>query len=108
MRDHRILNAIACVQGKPYLINVVKMDACNHSTFSQAIIQSVSEAQIAIENVAAIASDSAAYCKKTYREVLLAVYPKSVHILCLAHIVNLSAEIICHHGDFSHTANLIL
>ena len=70
---------------KPYLINVVKMDACNHSTLSQAIIQSVSEAQIAFENVAAIVSDSATYmyCKKAYREVLSAVYPKSVYILCL-------------------------
>ena len=101
--EHRILNVIACVQGKLYLINVVKMDACNHSTFSQ----SVSEAQIAFENVAAIVSDSAAYCKKAYREFLSAVYPKSVHILCLAHIVNLSAEIFHHHGDFSHTASLI-
>ena len=107
VRDHRILNVIACVQGKPYLINVVKMDACNHSTFSQAIIKSVSEARIAFENVAAIVSDRAAYCKKAYREVLSAVYPESVHILCLAHIVNLLAEIFHHHGDFSHTANLI-
>ena len=37
VRDHSILNVIASVKGKPYLIGVVKMEACNHSTFSQAI-----------------------------------------------------------------------
>ena len=42
----------------------------------------------------AIVSDSAAYCKKAYREVLSAVFPQSTHILCLAHIVNLAADII--------------
>ena len=32
--------------------------------------------------------------------VLSAVYPKSVHVLCLAHIVNLAAEIFhTHHDD---------
>ena len=35
------------------------------------------------------------------------MYPKSVHILCLAHIVNLAAEIFHHYKDFSYTANLI-
>ena len=35
------------------------------------------------------------------------MYPKSVHILCLAHIINLAAEIFHHYKDFSHTANLI-
>ena len=43
VRDHSILNVIASVRGKSYLIGVVKMDACNHSTFSQAIIKAVSE-----------------------------------------------------------------
>ena len=52
-------------------------------------------------------SDSASYCKKAYKDVLSAVYPTSVHMLCLAHIVNLAAEISHHYKDFSHTAYLI-
>ena len=107
VRDHSILNVIASVKGKPYLIGVVKMEACNHSTFSQAIISSVSEAGIAFQNVTAVVSDSAAYCKKAYRDVMSAVYSNSVHILCLAHIVNLAAEVFHLYKDFSHTANLI-
>ena len=48
--------------------------------------------------------DSAAYCKK----VFTTVYPKSVYVLCLTHIVNLATEIFHHHKDFNHTSDLIM
>ena len=80
------------------------MEACNHNTFSQAIISSVSEAGIAFQNVTSIVSDSAAYCNKAYKDVLSTVYPKSVHVLCLTHIVNLVAEVFYRYKDFSHTS----
>ena len=107
VRDHSILNVIASVRGKPYLIGVVQMEACNHSTFSQAIIRSVTDIGITFEQITAVVSDSAAYCKKAYRDVLSAVFPNSVHVLCLAHIVNLVAEVFHHHRDFSHTCDLV-
>ena len=107
VRDHSILNVIANVRGKPYLIEVVQMEACNHSTFSQAIIWSVTDIGITFEQITAVVSDSAAYCKKAYRDVLSAVFPNSVHVLCLAHIVNLVAEVFRHHRDFSHTCDLV-
>ena len=103
VRDHSILNVIATVDGRPYLVGVVKMGACNHSTFSQAIIKSVTDVGIAFDNVMAIVSDSAAYCKKAYRDILSVVFPKSTHVLCLAHIVNLAAEVF----HFKHTSDLI-
>ena len=82
IRDHSILNVIASVHGQPYLIGVTKMEACNHSTFSQAIIKVVSNAGIDLDSVVAVVTDSAAYCLKAYREVLSPVFPKSTHILC--------------------------
>ena len=104
IRDH---NVVATLRGQPYLIDVVKMGACNHSTFSQAIIQSVTGAGIAFDQVIAIVSDSPAYCKKAYREVLSFMYTKSTHVLCLAHVVNLAAELFQHFSDFKHTADLV-
>ena len=83
------------------------MEACNHSTFSQVIISSESEFGITFHNIISIVSDIATYCMKAFKDVLSAVYPKSVHILCLAHIVNLSAEDFRHHNDFTHTSSLI-
>ena len=71
VRDHSILNVIATVDGRHYLVGVVKMGACNHFTFSQAIIKSVTDVGIAFDNVMAIVSDSTAYCN-----VLSAVFQK--------------------------------
>ena len=107
VRDNSILNVIATVKGRPFLVGIVKMDACNHSTFSRAIIMSVTDAGIAFDNVMAIVSDSATYCKKAYRDVLSVVFSQSVHVLCLAHIVNLAAEVFHHYGEFQHTSDLI-
>ena len=107
MCDQSILNVIASVRDKTFLISVVKMDLCNHSTFSQAIIKTVSEVGVAFNNVISVVSNSAAYCKKAYRDVLSVVYPKSLHVLCIAHIVNLASEVFHHHTDFKHTSNLI-
>ena len=38
VRDHSILNVIAAVHNKSYLIGVVRMVVCNHATLSQAVI----------------------------------------------------------------------
>ena len=107
VRDQSILNVVAGVRNKSYLIGVEKMEACNHATVSQAIIRSVTEVGIRFENVIAIVSDSAAYCKKAYNRVLSPVFPNSLHVLCIAHIVNLSAEIFQKSPDFGYTADLI-
>ena len=107
IRDHSILNVIASILGKPYLIGVIKMEACNHKTFSQAIIRSVTDIGIEFSQVISVVSNSAAYCKKAYRDVLSAVFSNSLHVLCLAHIVNLTAEVFHHYPDFSHMCDLV-
>ena len=107
IRDHSVLNIVALVKGDSYLICVERMTACNHATFSQSIIKVVGDIGIKFEHVTAIISDSAAYCKKAYREILSVVFSKSVHVRCLAHIVNLVSEIFHHHSCFSHTADII-
>ena len=107
MRDHSIINVFASVRGKSYLIGVVKMDACNHCTFSQAIIKAVSEIGINFNCIISIVTDNASYCKKAYQNVLSAVYPNSLHVLCIAHIVNLVSEVFHHHSDFKYTSDLI-
>ena len=92
-RDKSILNVIATIRGKCYLIGIAKMDACNHSTFSQEIVKCVSGVEIPFDRVRAVVTDSAAYCKKAYREILSPLFPKSTYVLCLAHIVNLASEV---------------
>ena len=106
-RDHSILNVLASFSGKTYLIDVVKMEACNHSTFSRAILKAVAEVELPYERICGEVSDSAAYCKKAYRDILSAVFPNSTHVLCLAHIVNLAADVFQKIAEFQHLCTLI-
>lgn len=71
------------------------------------MLKCVSEVGIKFERVIAFVSDSAAYCKKAFRDVLSVVFSNATHVLCLAHIVNLAAEVFRHHSYLKHTADLI-
>ena len=92
VRDHSILNVIATVKGRPYLIGVVEMEACNHSTYSQAIISYASEAGISFQNVASIISDSTSYCKKAYRALCIVPQVSAYSMPC-AHCQPCSRDI---------------
>ena len=35
------------------------------------------------------------------------MYPDSIHVLCITHIVNLASELFRHHNDFKHASDLI-
>ena len=85
----------------------MKIASCNHSTFSQGIIRSGTDVGISFEHVMSIVTDGAAYCKKAYKDVLSAVFPDSIHVLCITHIVNLASEVFRHHDDFKHASDLI-
>ena len=61
-----------------------------------AIIKTVSEVGINFNQVISIVSDNAAYCKKAFRDVPSAVYPNSLYVLCIAHILNLVSEVFHH------------
>ena len=107
IRDKSVLNVLASIKGEAYLIGVEQMQACNHSTMSQAILKCLGDVGITFNQVFGIVTDNAAYCKKAVRDVLSVVLPNSMQILCLAHIVNLAADVFQKHKHFYHTATLI-
>ncbi|XP_064424055.1 uncharacterized protein LOC135360599 [Latimeria chalumnae] len=75
-----------------FLVETVFLDAVNHSTVSQAVVKAVNEYQIDYENILVIDTDNASYMKKAFDSVFSTLFPNSVHITCLAHIVNLIGE----------------
>ena len=81
--------------------------SCNNATFSQAIIKSVSDVGIKFENTTAIVLDNAAYCKKAFKDVLSVVFSNSIHMRCLAHIVNFVSEVFRQHSYFKYTTDPI-
>jgi hypothetical protein len=56
------------------------------------VVKTLQLYDIAFCDVIVFDTDNAAYMKKAYKSVLSPLFPNSVHITCLAHIVNLVGE----------------
>ena len=76
----------------PYLANTVFMDKCDHATVSQAVIKTLNDIGVDSENVVSFNTDNAAYMLKAFKTILTHLFPNSIHITCLSHIVNLIGE----------------
>nr|XP_033947658.1 uncharacterized protein LOC117452938 [Pseudochaenichthys georgianus] len=72
-----------------YLADTVFLEQCNHSTVSVAVVKCLQEYRIQNEDVIVFDTDNAAYMKKAFKSALQALYPNSLHITCMAHIMNL-------------------
>lgn len=72
-----------------YLADTVFLEQCNHSTVSAAVVKCLQEYGIENEDVIVFDTDNAAYMKKAFKTALQALYPNSLHITCMAHIMNL-------------------
>ena len=100
IRDKSVLNVVALLESKPFLLNNISMEKYNHSTVSQAIIKTIIDYGIEFGNVAAIVTDSAAHCKKAFNDVLCGLLPNALHVLCIAHILNLVGNCFLHNSVF--------
>ncbi|XP_017279625.1 uncharacterized protein LOC108240571 [Kryptolebias marmoratus] len=76
-----------------YLVDTVFLEDCNHSTVSVAVVQCLHEYSICNENVIVFDIDNAAYMKKAYKASLQTLFPNSIHITCMAHIMNLIGDL---------------
>lgn len=72
-----------------YLADTVFFEQCNHSTVSVAVVRCLQEYSINNEDVIVFDTDNAAYMKKAFATALQALYSNSLHITCMAHIMNL-------------------
>ncbi|GFO20663.1 CGG triplet repeat-binding protein 1 [Plakobranchus ocellatus] len=77
---------------KTFLLDSVFLEATNHSTVAQAVVSCVADYGIAFDMVIAVNTDNASYMRKAYTAVFKGLFPNSVHITCLAHIMNLLGE----------------
>ncbi|RIA81553.1 hypothetical protein C1645_836822 [Glomus cerebriforme] len=76
-------------ESKKLVVKVDFLDIVNNVTIGQLIIRTLTEWSIPFSFPRLLASDSAAYMKKSYREVLKPIMPQLIHSPCLAHILNL-------------------
>lgn len=88
-------------------MDVIFLERCNYSTFAQAVLGSLHNNKLDLNDVLAVVTDNAAYCLKAYREVLKGVMPNSIHVTCLCHIINLVGETWQHFTYFSNVSSLV-
>lgn len=88
-RARSVVNVLFSYRGITRLVAVDFLDIVNNITIGQLIIRTLTEWSIPFSFPRLLASDSAAYMKKSYREVLKPIMPQLIHSPCLAHILNL-------------------
>jgi hypothetical protein len=88
-RTRSVVNILFSYNGVTKLVHLDYLESVNNCTIGQLIIQTLVQWEISFDKPQIIASDSAAYMKKCYRDVLKPLMPQLIHLPCLAHILNL-------------------
>ena len=88
-RARSVVNILFSYRSNTRLVAVDYLDNVNNVTIGQLIIRTLIEWSIPFNFLRLLASDSAAYMKKSYRELLKPIMPQLIHSPCLAHILNL-------------------
>ena len=86
---HSVVNTLFTHRENTKLVSVDFLERVNNTTIGQTLLPILHSYNISLNIPRLFLSDSAAYMKKYYREVLKPVMPQLIHVLCPAHILNL-------------------
>ena len=84
-----VVNTLFAYRKDVKLVSVNFLTRVNNVTMGQTLISILPKYDISITSPRLFLTDSAAYMKKCYREVLHPIMPQLIHIPCCAHILNL-------------------
>ena len=88
-RARSVVNTLFSYHNSTKLISVDYLQVVNNTTIRQLVVQILTEWSIPFPAPRLLLSDSAAYMKKCYRDVLHPLMPQLQHNACPAHILNL-------------------
>ena len=83
-----VVNTLFAYRENTKLVSVDFLTRVNNTTIGQTLISIIPKYDIPITSRIFL-TDSAAYMKKCYNEVLHPIMPQLIHIPCCAHILNL-------------------
>ncbi|RHZ82361.1 hypothetical protein Glove_109g415 [Diversispora epigaea] len=87
-----VVNTLFVFRTQTKLVSVDFLEQVNNSTIAQTLFSVLHFYNIPLNFPRLFLSDSAAYMKKSYRDVLKPIMPQLIHLPCLAHILNLIGE----------------
>src|SRR6266542_4202477 len=84
-----VVNTLFTFRQNTKLVSVDFLKCVNNSTMGGVLLPILNNYNIPFSLPRLFLSDSAAYMKKCYREVLKPVMPQLIHVPCCTHIINL-------------------
>ncbi|PKY34385.1 hypothetical protein RhiirB3_457979 [Rhizophagus irregularis] len=87
-----VVNTLFCYCHETKLVSVDFLERVTNTTMGQVLTTILTHFNISFNLPRLFLSDSAAYMKKCYREVLLPLMPQLIHVPCCAHIINLIGD----------------
>ncbi|RHZ74175.1 hypothetical protein Glove_227g173 [Diversispora epigaea] len=87
-----VVNTLFVFRTHTKLVSVDFLEQVNNSTIGQTLLPILTFYNIPLNLPRLFLSDSAAYMKKCYRDVLKSIMPQLIHLPCIAHILNLIGE----------------
>ena len=84
-----VVNTLFTFRQNTKLVSVDFLKCVNNSTMGGVLLPILTNYNIPFSLPRLFLSDSTAYMKKCYREVLKPVMPQLIHVPCCAHIINL-------------------
>src|ERR1044071_1013930 len=84
-----VVNTLFAYRKDTKLVSVDFLLRVNNVTIGQTLISILPKYDVPITSPRLFLSDSAAYMKKCYKDVLHPLMPQLIHISCCAHILNL-------------------
>ncbi|CAB4431722.1 unnamed protein product [Rhizophagus irregularis] len=87
-----VVNTLFCYRNETKLVSVDFLGRVNNTTMGQVLTTIITHFNISFNLPRLFLTDSAAYMKKCYRDVLSPLMPQLIHVPCCAHILNLIGD----------------
>lgn len=92
-RNWQVLQIMVGSKDEVFTIAVRKMTDVNNATVARQVVLAMARLNLTFNNVYAVVSDSASYCRKSVEETLLPLCAEdAVHVRCISHILALIAD----------------
>jgi hypothetical protein len=88
-----VVNTLFCYRNETKLVSVDFLERVNNTTMGQVLTTILAHFNISFNLPRLFLTDSAAYMKKCYRDVLSPLMPQLTHVPCCAHIINLIGHV---------------
>ncbi|CAG8729110.1 20109_t:CDS:2, partial [Rhizophagus irregularis] len=87
-----VVNTLFCYRNETKLVSVDFLGRVNNTTMGQVLTTIITHFNISFNLPCLFLTDSAAYMKKCYRDVLSPLMPQLIYVPCCAHILNLIGD----------------